>query len=69
MIDTRSNRVLNTIEIGSPVRDIALSPDGATAYVGSCGPDSGTVLDIIDTRTDTITSTHKIGETAAFSLN
>src|SRR5277367_4949346 len=57
-------RVLNAVEITSPIRDIALSPDGATAYVGSAGPDFGTVLDIIDTRTSTITSTHKIGDVA-----
>ncbi len=64
MIDTRRHRVLNTIEIGSAIRDIALSPDGATAYVGSCGPDFGTVLDVIDTRTSAITNTYKFGDTA-----
>ena len=51
VVDTQRNRVLSTVEIGSPIRDIALSPDGATAYVGSCGPDFGTVLDVVDTRT------------------
>jgi YVTN family beta-propeller protein len=64
VIDTHNNRVLNTIEIGSPIRDIALSPDGATAYVGSCGPDFGAVLDVLDTRTDTVVNTYKIGEIA-----
>jgi YVTN family beta-propeller protein len=64
MIDTHQNRVVNTIEIGSPIRDIALSPDGATAYVGSCSPDFGTVLDVVDTRTDTIANTYKIDEIA-----
>jgi DNA-binding beta-propeller fold protein YncE len=66
MIDTHQNRVVNTIEIGSPIRDIALSPDGATLYVGSCGPDFGAVLDVVDTRTDTIADTYKIGEIAGF---
>jgi YVTN family beta-propeller protein len=66
VIDTHQNRVVNTIEIGSPIRDIALSPDGATAYVGSCGPDFGAVLDVIDTRTDTVANTYKIGEIAGF---
>jgi YVTN family beta-propeller protein len=69
VIDTHCNRVLNTIEIGSPIRDIALSPDGATAYVGSCGPDFGAVLDVLDTRdtaTVTVANTYKIGETAGF---
>ena len=64
MVDAVRKRVLNAVEITSPIRDIALSPDGATAYVGSAGPDFGTVLDIIDTRTSTITSTHKLGDVA-----
>jgi DNA-binding beta-propeller fold protein YncE len=64
VVDAVRKRVLDTVEIGSPIRDIALSPDGATAYVGSAGPDFGTVLDIIDTRTSTITTTHKIGDAA-----
>jgi DNA-binding beta-propeller fold protein YncE len=66
VIDAHHNRVLNTIEIGSPIRDIALSPNGATAYVGSCGPDFGAVLDVVDTRTDTIADTYKIGEIAGW---
>ena len=64
MVDAVQKRVLNAVEIASPIRDIALSPDGTTAYVGSAGPDFGTVLDIIDTRTSTITATHKIGDVA-----
>jgi YVTN family beta-propeller protein len=66
VIDTHSNRVASTIEIGSPIRDIAVSADGATAYVGSCGPDFGAVLDVVDTRTDVIANTYKIGEIARF---
>ncbi len=64
MVDAVRKRVLNAVEIVSPIRDIALSPDGTTAYVGSAGPDFGTVLDIIDTRTSTVTATHKIGDVA-----
>jgi DNA-binding beta-propeller fold protein YncE len=64
VIDTRQNRVVSTIEIGSPIRDIALSPEGSTAYVGSCGPDFGTVLDIVDVRASAITNTYKIGDAA-----
>lgn len=62
VIDTHPNRVLKTLEIGCPIRDIALSQDGATAHVGSCGPDFGAVLDVIDTRTATLAGTYKIGE-------
>jgi YVTN family beta-propeller protein len=67
VIDTRQRRVLNTVEIGSPIRDIALSPDGATAYVGSCAPDFGTVVDVVDireTRTAAVTNTYKFGDIA-----
>jgi DNA-binding beta-propeller fold protein YncE len=66
VIDTQSKRVLNTVEIGSPIRDIALSPDGAIAYVGSCSPDFGAVLDVLETRTGAIANTYKIGEIAGY---
>ena len=55
-------RIADTIELGLPIRDVALSSDGATAYVASCGPEVGAVLDVIDTRTNKITGTRKIGE-------
>jgi YVTN family beta-propeller protein len=58
-------RVIDTIEIGLPIRDVALSPNGAIAYVASCGPESGAVIDVIDTRTNKIT-TRKIGEIGGF---
>jgi DNA-binding beta-propeller fold protein YncE len=64
VVDTQSNRVANTIEIGSPIRDIALSADGASAYVGSCGPDFGAVLDVVSTASHTVANTYKIGEIA-----
>jgi len=66
VVDTHTNRVTNTIEIGSPIRDIALSADGATAYVASCGPDVGAVLDVVNTASHTIANTYKIGEIAGF---
>ncbi|GAB7145678.1 YncE family protein [Mycobacterium riyadhense] len=55
-------RVVDTIEIGSSVRDVALSPDGAVAYVASCGADFGAVVDVVDTRTSKISGTRKIGD-------
>jgi YVTN family beta-propeller protein len=55
-------RVIDTIAIGLPVRDVALSPSGVIAYVASCSPEVGVVLDAVDTRTNKITSTHKVGE-------
>ncbi|GBE64586.1 hypothetical protein MFM001_10480 [Mycobacterium sp. MFM001] len=62
VVDTEQRRVVDTIEIASPIRDIALSPNGGTAYVASCGPDFGTVLDVVDTHTNAVVSTHKIAE-------
>lgn len=55
-------RVVDTIDIGASVRDVALSADGAVAYVASCGADFGAVVDVIDTRTGKISSTRKIGD-------
>ncbi|HEY1439642.1 MAG TPA: YncE family protein [Mycobacterium sp.] len=55
-------RVIDTIEIGLPVRDVALSPNRAIAYVASCAPELGAVIDVIDTRTNKIIGTRKIGE-------
>jgi len=57
-----AHRVIDTVEIGLPIRDVALSPDGAIAYVASCAPESGAVIDIIDTRTTKIIGTRKIGQ-------
>lgn len=67
VIDARQNRVLSTVEIGSPIRDIALSPNGSTAYIGSCSADFGTVLDVLDvrdTRKLAVTGTYKFGDVA-----
>jgi YVTN family beta-propeller protein len=57
-------RVIDTVEIGLPIRDVALSPDGTAAYVASCGSDAGAVLDVLDTRTNKITGTRKVAEIA-----
>jgi YVTN family beta-propeller protein len=55
-------RVVGSVAIGLPIRGVALSPNGALAYVASCDPDVGAVVDVIDTRTDKITSTRKLGD-------
>jgi YVTN family beta-propeller protein len=53
-------RVVDSVGIGLAVRDVALSPDGDTAYVASCTPVLGAVIDVVDTRTHKITATRKI---------
>ena len=66
---TRSSgnlRVIDTVGIGLPIRDVALSADGSVAYVASScpelGPDLSVVVDVIDTRNNKIINTSKIGE-------
>lgn len=55
-------RVVGTVDIGLPVRDVALSPNGAVAYVASCDPGLGAVVDVVDTATHKIVGTRKLGE-------
>lgn len=64
VVDIQRARIVDAVEIGSPIRDIAVSPDGAIAYVVSCGPDFGVVLDVVDTRNAAINATYKIGDAA-----
>lgn len=56
------SRIAGVVELGLPIRDVALSSDGETAYVASCGPVVGAVLDVVDTRASKITNTCKIDE-------
>ncbi len=59
-------RVLAAVDIGLPIRDVALSPNGARAYVLSSTPEVGAVIDVVDTRTRRITGTRKLGEITGF---
>ncbi|MEZ0365311.1 YncE family protein [Mycobacterium sp. pUA109] len=61
VIDTAARRVLDTIEIGSPIRGLALNHDGDILYVASCDPDLGAVIDVVDTRAAVITGSLEIG--------
>ncbi|ORB83753.1 hypothetical protein B1987_07980 [Mycobacterium kansasii] len=53
-------RVVGAVDIGSSVRDIAVSPDGTTVYVASCSADFGAVVDVVDVRARKVTATRKI---------
>jgi YVTN family beta-propeller protein len=61
-------QVIETVQIGLPIRDVALGPDGALGpfvYVASCRPESGAVvnaLHVLDTRTNEIVATRTLGE-------
>jgi YVTN family beta-propeller protein len=65
-IDAAARTVIDIIEIGSSIRDIALSPDGGTAYVASCDPNFGGLINLIDTRTHMVTRRLKIAEIGGF---
>jgi DNA-binding beta-propeller fold protein YncE len=60
LMDAPALRITGSVEIGSPIRDVAVRPDGDSVYVASCSPDFGTVLDVIDTRSGTVAATAKI---------
>jgi len=55
-------RVVDAVDLGLPIRDVALSPNGALAHVLSWVPELGAVIDVVDTRTRKITGTRKFGE-------
>jgi YVTN family beta-propeller protein len=56
------SRIVGVVDLGLPVREVALSNDGGTAYVASCDPVAGAVLDVVDTRVNKIVGTHKVPE-------
>lgn len=47
--------LLGTIEIGSTIRDVAVSPDGESVVVTSCDPAVGDAVDVVDSATNTVT--------------
>ena len=61
VVDAETARVIGTVMIGSPIRDLALSHDGRTAYILSCDPVHGGIVDVIDLTTHAITGTAGIG--------
>lgn len=62
-IDTHLRRVIETVDTGSAIRDVAISPDGRAVYVLGSGADFGVVVDVIDARSNKVTSTRKLSET------
>jgi DNA-binding beta-propeller fold protein YncE len=62
-IDTRTNRVIGGCAFAAQVRDIAVSPDGATLFVAGYDTGVGAHIDIVDTRTFTVTDTVSLGGT------
>jgi DNA-binding beta-propeller fold protein YncE len=51
VIETRDQRVIGGYTFSAPIRDIAVSPDGASLFVAGEDPAAGARVDIVDTRT------------------
>lgn len=67
VIDTASHAVTATIAVGPNLREIAMSPDGSSAYVVSETEESG-VLSVIDTATNTVSATFALPARPAIVL-
>ncbi|MDX1887367.1 YncE family protein [Mycolicibacterium sp. 120270] len=61
VVDAAKGRVLREVSIASPIRDVALSYDGALAYVASFDAHWGGSVDVIDTAINEITAKVGIG--------
>jgi YVTN family beta-propeller protein len=57
-IDTATNSVVATIAVGANPSDIAISPDGKTAYVTNAGSNT---VSVINTSTNVVTTTVTVG--------
>ncbi|MBV9638205.1 MAG: YncE family protein [Mycobacteriaceae bacterium] len=61
VFDADAAGLIATVPIGSPIRDLAVSPDGGTAYVLVSHPRSGGLIDVVDTRANRVKTTIAIG--------
>ena len=61
VVDALKGRVIHEVPIASPIRDVALSRDGALAYVASFDTHWGGSVDVIDTAINEITAKVGIG--------
>jgi YVTN family beta-propeller protein len=48
VVDADAARVIETIRIGAPIRDLAVGPDGHTVYVLTSDPARGGAIDTVD---------------------
>jgi YVTN family beta-propeller protein len=61
VIDVEEGRLIQTVPVPSPIRDVALTRDGAMAYVATFDPHWGGSVDVIDTAINEITAKVGIG--------
>jgi YVTN family beta-propeller protein len=60
-VDVEAARVVGVVPIDSPIRDIAVSPDGTFAYVLTADPRRGGLFVAVDTAEQFVTETAEIG--------
>jgi YVTN family beta-propeller protein len=58
IVDTASNTVIGTVDIGPNAQGVAITPDGRRAYAASLGSDT---VSVIDTMTNAVTTTVPVG--------
>ena len=63
VIDTATNTVSATIAVGVSCDCVAITPDGAKAYVGNAYGSNTNTISVIDTSTNTVTATISISGT------
>lgn len=61
IIDTAELRVVNTLTVVEPIRDLAVNHDGSTAWVATDDAVAGGLIDVVDMRTQRIVSTVAVG--------
>jgi YVTN family beta-propeller protein len=61
VVDAHEGRVIHTVPVPSPIRDVALTRDGALAYVATFDTHWGGSVDVIDTAINEITAKVGIG--------
>src|SRR5688572_19372268 len=61
VIDTATNTVTTTVPVGSFPSDVAITPDGAFAYVVNRGFGDPSDVSVIDTASNTVTATVAVG--------
>jgi YVTN family beta-propeller protein len=60
VIDTATNAVVGTMNVGADPFGVAFTSDGVTAYVTNSGPSSNNVS-VIDTATNTVLTEIAVG--------
>ena len=66
VIDTATNTVTATVDVGTAPFGVAVNPDGTKVYVANYGSDT---VSVIDTATNTVTATVPVGYESLWSCS